>query len=73
MSECAGVQTLGDPEYFNSFDDFFLQSTGTSIPGTDIKIDKPDSEGVGEICYRGRHIFMGYFKDDESTRNTIDN
>lgn len=72
MSECAGVQTLGDPQHFDKFDDFFLQSTGSSINGTEIKIDNPDAEGNGEICYRGRHIFMGYFKDEESTRAAID-
>lgn len=35
-------------------------------------IDNPDQDGNGEICYRGRHIFMGYYKDPESTRKTLD-
>ena len=26
----------------------------------------------GEICMRGRHRFMGYFKNDKSTQETID-
>lgn len=42
------------------------------MEGTELRIDCPDKDGNGEICYRGRNIFMGYFKDEESTRNTID-
>ncbi|CAD8081672.1 unnamed protein product [Paramecium primaurelia] len=72
MSECGGVTTLAEPLHFDKFDDFFMSSTGKTMEGTELKIDQPDKDGNGEICYRGRHIFMGYFKDEESTRNTID-
>ena len=47
-------------------------STGKSIPGSEIKIENPDRDGNGEICYRGRHIFMGYMHDEETTGKTID-
>jgi len=42
------------------------------MEGTVLKIFGPDKEGDGEICYRGRNIFMGYIKDESNTRNTID-
>ncbi|KAL5267519.1 hypothetical protein ACHWQZ_G004525 [Mnemiopsis leidyi] len=66
MSECSGPQTL-------SFDgQHKAGSTGKSIPGSEIKIENPDRDGNGEICYRGRHIFMGYMHDEETTGKTID-
>ncbi|CAD8161832.1 unnamed protein product [Paramecium octaurelia] len=72
MSECGGVQTLSFPENFSQFDSFFMSSAGQAIEGTQMKIVKHDEDGNGEICYKGRHIFMGYFKDDASTRQAID-
>ena len=37
-----------------------------------MKIEKPDENGEGEICFRGRHVFMGYLNDEEKTKETID-
>lgn len=66
MSECSGPQTL-------SFDGQHKSgSAGKSIPGSEIKIEQPDRDGHGEICYRGRHIFMGYMHDAEQTNTAID-
>ena len=72
MSECSGPQTLSDPKNFDKIDEHCLKSTGASIGGTQILIYNPDQNGEGEICYRGRNRFMGYYKNDESTRKTID-
>jgi len=38
----------------------------------ELKIMNPDSKGEGEICMRGRHIMMGYLKNDKATRETLD-
>ena len=66
MSECTGPQTLGVPDAFR------IGWTGRNIPGSELKIDQPNAEGHGEICYRGRHIFMGYMRDTKATAETID-
>ena len=72
MSECAGATTISDPANFERFDDDFLVSTGNTLEGTELLIYRPDKDGNGEICYRGRHIFMGYYKNEHATRQTID-
>lgn len=66
MSETTGATTI------QTLANFRLDSAGWAIPGTDLKIDNPDENGEGEICMRGRHIMMGYLKNDQATKDTID-
>ena len=40
--------------------------------GTEMKIDNPCPDGSGEICFCGRHVFMGYFNEERKTREIID-
>ena len=47
-------------------------TAGTLMPGAEIKLVNPGPNGDGEICYRGRHVFMGYLKQEEKTRESID-
>ena len=51
---------------------FVLDSCGLKFFGTDLIIDKPDETGQGEVCFRGRHIMMGYLKNEEANKQTID-
>lgn len=48
-----------------------LKSAGLVIPGIECKIDNPDENGIGEICFRGPNIMLGYYKDEENTAKTI--
>ena len=48
---------------YQEFPNFSLDKAGKPLPGSDIKIFNPDEQGVGEICIRGRHVFMGYLKN----------
>jgi long-chain-fatty-acid--CoA ligase ACSBG len=52
---------------------FKLTTSGMTLPGCDILIDRPDEKGEGEICMRGRNIMMGYLKNEAATADTIDN
>eukprot|EP00904_Undaria_pinnatifida_P003114 jgi/Undpi1/12803/HiC_scaffold_7.g02470.m1 len=62
QSECTGPQTVNTKEAWK------MGTCGRPMPGTECKI-LPDT---GELCYRGRHIFMGYLHDPEKTAMTID-
>ena len=48
------------------------QSVGKPCPGLEAKIDKPDENGVGELCVRGRSVSKGYYKDPEATAAVFD-
>ena len=72
MSECSGPETKTVPLLFTSADKATLESCGVPYEGTDLILHQPDKDGNGELCFKGRNRFMGYYKNEEETRNTID-
>lgn len=51
---------------------FRLNSVGRPIFGLNTKLYNPDSNGEGEICMSGRHIFMGYLNEPQKTNEVLD-
>jgi len=67
MSESTGPQFMnvkGNP--------VDIYTAGPTLVGTDAIIMNPDKDGVGEICFRGRNRFMGYYKNEQATLEAID-
>ena len=61
MSECTGPATYSPPERYRT------GKCGMVLPGAEIKVAED-----GEICMRGKHVFKGYLKDAEATKNALD-
>jgi long-subunit acyl-CoA synthetase (AMP-forming) len=61
MSECTGPTTMSLPGRYR------LGRAGYALPGTELRIAED-----GEILMRGPHVFKGYYKNDEATRETLD-
>ncbi|XP_069482840.1 long-chain-fatty-acid--CoA ligase ACSBG2-like isoform X1 [Ambystoma mexicanum] len=66
MSECAGPHTVSLHEAFRT------SSCGRCLVGCMIRIHQPQEDGAGEICYWGRHVFMGYLNMPEMTMEALD-
>lgn len=48
-----------------------IGSVGVAIPGTQVEIRNPGPDGTGEIWARGPGIMLGYWRDPERTRETL--
>ena len=46
-------------------------SVGKPLPGLEIKIDDPNEEGIGEIIAKGPSIMLGYYGDEEATKQVL--
>ena len=51
--------------------DINFDSVGIPIPETEIRIDNPDPQGVGEVISRSAALFQGYYKAEAATAETI--
>jgi long-chain-fatty-acid--CoA ligase ACSBG len=70
MSETTAPMTTLLSENYHLYD---LSSAGLSIPGGEVSVLRTDPKSQhGELCFRGRNIFMGYLKNEQATRDCLD-
>lgn len=66
-TECAPIICYADHKSFAP------GSCGRAVIHMEVKIDSPDPENIpGEILARGTNVMLGYYKNEEATRQTID-
>ncbi len=49
-----------------------LGSIGKALPSLEVKIIEPNEEGIGELVAKGPSIMLGYYKNEQATKETID-
>ncbi len=47
-------------------------SVGYPLSIMDVKIVDPNENGEGEICVKGSNVMLGYYKDEQATREAFD-
>ncbi|HEX2640195.1 MAG TPA: AMP-binding protein, partial [Pyrinomonadaceae bacterium] len=52
-------------------DDNRVGSVGKPMIGSELKIDAPDKDGVGEVLMRGGMVFSGYYKNPQATADAF--
>jgi long-chain acyl-CoA synthetase len=57
----------------NRLDNLKDAAAGLPLPGVEIKIDKTDKKGVGEIWAKGASMMLGYYKNPTATKDTFEN
>ena len=65
ISECSPLISITREGYED------CSTAGVPVPGTEVKILNPDENGIGEICVKGPHVMLGYYKNEEETNRVI--
>jgi long-chain acyl-CoA synthetase len=65
MSENAPLITVNTPRHKNN------ESVGLPVSYTEVKILDPTPEGIGEIACKSPSVMLGYFENDEATKEVI--
>src|SRR6201988_900875 len=65
LTEACTVLTLNDLKPFRA------DTVGKPLPGVDLRILNPDSDGVGEVAAHSKTIMSHYLDDSELTAQTI--
>ena len=65
LTECAPIVAL------NRDVDFKDNAAGLPLPGVEVRIDNPSSEGIGEIIAKGPNVMAGYYKNQGATESVL--
>jgi long-chain acyl-CoA synthetase len=49
-----------------------IGSIGKAFPSLEVKINEPNQEGIGELMVKGPTTMLGYYQNDEATKETIE-
>ena len=67
MTECAPIITYDDYKTAKLF------SCGKIVPNMEMMVDSPDPQNIpGELLVKGANVFLGYYKNEEATREVLD-
>jgi long-chain acyl-CoA synthetase len=66
-----GLTEAGTVLTVNDFKPFRADTVGRPLPGVELRILNPDSEGVGEVAANSKTVMSHYLDDPELTAETI--
>lgn len=65
LTECAPIVGLNRDCWFKD------DAAGLPLPGLKVAIDNPNTEGVGEIKVSGPSVMLGYYENENATKEVI--
>ncbi|HYT49053.1 MAG TPA: AMP-binding protein, partial [Pyrinomonadaceae bacterium] len=66
LTEASPVLTVTRPE-----NRMLAGTVGKPLPGVQVEIRDPNASGVGEVVARGPNVMLGYFGNEEATREAL--
>ena len=66
-----GLTEAGTAITVNDLNPFRADTVGKPLPGMEVRILRPDPEGIGEVAVRSKTVMSGYLNEPELTAETI--
>ncbi len=66
LTETSPILALNTPDHFKD------DAAGMPLPGVTLRINTPNDEGVGEVWAKGPNVMIGYYKNEQATRDTFE-
>ena len=66
ITECSPVVSVSRNHHYRD------GSAGSPLLSCKVIILQPDETGIGEICVKGDVVMLGYYKDDQATKDAFD-
>ena len=66
LTETSPVVAAEDDKYQR------IGSIGKAFPSLDVKLADKDEEGIGELMVKGPTVMLGYYNNEEATKETIE-
>jgi len=61
LTECSPILAVNKEFFYKD------AAAGIALTGVEIKIDNPDSDGIGEILAKGENVMSGYYDNPDAT------
>lgn len=66
ITECSPLVSVNSAEH-----DIDSNTVGYPLPCLEVKINKPNEDGIGEICCKGDVVMMGYYNNPDETEKVL--
>ncbi len=67
LTETSPVVGIGSNKYNK------IGSIGKAVPSVQVKLSDVNSEGIGELLVKGPSIMLGYYENEEATKEVMEN
>ncbi len=72
LRQLYGQTELGGAYTIHQAHDVDFDSVGIPFSSSEVRIDNPDDNGVGEVVAKTRGMFSGYYKNEQATAESLE-
>ncbi|HEY5674243.1 MAG TPA: long-chain fatty acid--CoA ligase [Malonomonas sp.] len=72
LRQLYGQTEMGGAYTIHKANDVDFDSVGIPFENAEVRIANPDNNGVGEVVARSKGMFLGYYKNEQATKESLE-